>query len=163
MHHFNISHWEREASRLRRVVKRRHRTEQLLFTGWFTYTNSELSALKEHHRRRKQSIITVVFLFFNLKRMESERGRASLAFSIHNKGAECFLRTVWTKWKPCFFLPSTACYQCSQAIILALSWPLPCFLHPPHTHFISVLFEVTFLNKMNFTVRRVRTSMRVSC
>lgn len=103
MHHFSISHWEREASRLRRVVKRRHRTEQLLFTGWFTYTNSELSALKDHHRRRKQSIITVVFLFFNLKRMESERGRASLAFSIYNKGAEYFLRTVWTKWKPCFF------------------------------------------------------------
>lgn len=163
MHHFSISHWEREASRLRRVVKRRHRTEQLLFTGWFTYTNSELSALKDHHRRRKQSIITVVFLFLTWKGW-----RVSVAGLLWHSAS--IIRVLSAFWEQCglngnhvFFLPSTACYQCSQAIILALSWPLPCFLHPPHTHFISVLFEVTFLNKMNFTVRRVRTSMRVSC
>lgn len=137
MHHFSISHWEREASRLRRVVKRRHRTEQLLFTGWFTYTNSELSALKDHHRRRKQSIITVVFVFFNLKRMESERGRASLAFSIHNKGAECFLRTVWTKWKPCFFF-TVYCLLSVLPSHNTCTELTPSLLSPPSTHTLHI-------------------------
>lgn len=163
MHHFSISHWEREASRLRRVVKRRHRTEQLLFTGWFTYTNSELSALKDHHRRRKQSIITVVFCFLTWKGW-----RVSVAGLLWHSAS--IIRVLSAFWEQCglngnhvFFYRLLPVISAPKPYCLHWADPLPCFLHPPHTHFISVLFEVTFLNKMNFTVRRVRTSMRVSC
>lgn len=54
IHHLSVSRWERAASRMRRIIKRQHWRERLLLTDWFMNTNTELSALKDHHTEQKK-------------------------------------------------------------------------------------------------------------
>ncbi|KAF3852399.1 hypothetical protein F7725_005754 [Dissostichus mawsoni] len=39
---FRVSHRGRRTTRLRSVIQRRHRREQLLLTDWYMYTHTEL-------------------------------------------------------------------------------------------------------------------------
>lgn len=117
--------WETGTSRrLRRIIKRRHRREQLSVTDWFMYTNTKLSALKYHHhaeeKKKKKSIISLNLI------KDGEWVWAEVLQNLRHFQRElCVVSESDMWWKPCFFtvycLLSELLTTATQAIMLALS------------------------------------------
>lgn len=142
MRHFSISHWETGTSRLQRIIIRWHRREQRLLTEWFMYTDTEPSALKYHHTEGKKKYQSIITLF------ELDKGQRASVGGILSESVARFLRAICDArvrdgiYKPCFFLPSTAC--CQRSLYRSLPSHNAC-TEPNPTHLIFILLKFNFL------------------